>query len=56
MNVVVSLPPDLAERLKRITDHTGWSQTLFVRSALAGFLDDVETIVLDDHPPVPADA
>jgi predicted DNA-binding protein len=56
MNVIVSLPPDLADRLKRVTDHTGWSQCLFVRSALAGFLDDVEALLLDDRPPVVLDA
>jgi predicted DNA-binding protein len=56
VNVIVSLPPDLADRLKRITDNTGWSQCLFVRSALAGFLDDVEALLLDERPPVAVDA
>jgi predicted DNA-binding protein len=48
MNVSVSLPSDLAGRLQRVTEHTGWSQSLFVRSALAGFLDDVEALILDE--------
>jgi predicted DNA-binding protein len=46
----VNIPPDLAERLTRVTSRTGWSQCLLVRTALAEFLDDVEALVLDERP------
>jgi predicted DNA-binding protein len=46
VDVNVSLPEDLAERLCRVTECSGWSQALFIRSAVAHYLDSVEAVVL----------
>jgi predicted DNA-binding protein len=55
MDVWVSLPEDLGQRLRRVTEPAGWSQTLFIRTALRDYLDGVEAILASDNATVPVD-
>jgi hypothetical protein len=51
MDVWVSLPEDLGQRLRRVTEHSGWSQVLLIRTALDDYLGGIESLVFDGPPP-----
>ena len=47
--VVLRLPDDVAERLKRLADRTGRSKTFYMIEAIREHLDDLEDLYLAEQ-------
>ena len=47
--VVLRLPDDVAQRLKRLADRTGRSQTFYMIEAIREHLDDLEDLYLAEQ-------